>query len=523
MSEFPEGIRAARGHLWKNQPAENLSQRVHTLYEVGNQGADPREWWGAVHNLRYVIEQAQLHGRRVRPAGATWSMSPLVPTEDYVVDMRRLDSMLAPPGPEEVLPGVEASRLAHVQSGAPVGLVNARLRAAGRALRVFGALQGQSLFGAMCTGTHASVLGRGAMGDYARALHLITEGGRSLWLERASNHRVHVSWEAGTQGPVTLPSFAERLGAELVRNDELFDAALVGLGSFGLVHSVLVEVDMLRDFRMYRQRQELDGALRHALRTLDFTGLALPGGGARPYHFEVAILPHAAQPGRRGAYVTTLYASPSEARGPAMSPPVDALARVIAGLFQHAERLTPRVAREIFEEQCTDVEACGSIGELFAPPSASVAARFRPIGSEVGVPLADAERALDAILQVVEEHWRGEPAYCFPGFIVLRYVWPTHALLGFNRFAPTCTLGMPALGDVPGTESFYARVWQELARQGISYTLHWGQLGSFDSASLRHMYGANVERWRAARRELLSPQGRRLFSNHFLEQAGLAD
>lgn len=521
MSEFPEGIHATRDCVWKNQPAENLQQRVHTLYEVGNRSEDRAGWVGGVQNLRYVIEQAQRHGRRVRPAGATWSMSPLVPTEDYVVDLRRLDSMLAPPGPEEVLPGVEASRLAHVQAGAPVGLVNARLRQAGRALRVFGALQGQSLFGAMSTGTHASVLGRGTMADYVRGLHLITEGGRSLWLERASSRGVHVRWEAGAQGPVTLPSFAERLGAELVRSDELFDAALIGLGSFGLVHSVLVEVDPLRDFRMYRQRQEVDGALRHALRTLDFTGLALPGGSEQPYHFEVAILPHAAQPGGRGAYVTTLYASAEQ--GPALPPPVDALARVIAGLFQHSERLTPRVAQEIFEQQCTDVEARGTIGELFAPPSASVAARFRPIGSEVGVALADAERALDTLLQVVEECWRGEPAYCFPGFVVLRYVWPTHSLLGFNRFAPTCTLGMPALGDVPGTEAFYSRVWRELARRGIAYTLHWGQLGTFDSASVRHMYGAQVERWKAARHQLLSPEGRRLFSNHFLEQAGLAD
>jgi hypothetical protein len=37
------------------------------------------------------------------------------------------------------------------------------------------------------------------------------------------------------------------------------------------------------------------------------------------------------------------------------------------------------------------------------------------------------------------------------------------------------------------------------------------------------MYGANVDAWLAARRRLLSPAGRRLFSNAFLERMGLGD
>ena len=56
------------------------------------------------------------------------------------------------------------------------------------------------------------------MQDYVCGIHLIPDARRSVWLERASC-------------PVTTAAFAAALGAELRRDDGLFEAALVSFGA----------------------------------------------------------------------------------------------------------------------------------------------------------------------------------------------------------------------------------------------------------------------------------------------------
>ena len=37
-----------------------------------------------------------------------------------------------------------------------------------------------------------------------------------------------------------LSAFAESIGAESIKDDTLFNAALVGFGSFGIIHGVMI-------------------------------------------------------------------------------------------------------------------------------------------------------------------------------------------------------------------------------------------------------------------------------------------
>ena len=67
-----------------------------------------------------------------------------------------------------------------------------------------------------------------------------------------------------------------------------------------------------------------------------------------------------------------------------------------------------------------------------------------------------------------------------------------------------------------------------VTREDIDAVLDWDAKATpsyeidFTPARVRAMYGANLDAWLAARRKLLSPAGRRLFSNAFLERMGLA-
>jgi hypothetical protein len=53
--------------------------------------------------------------------------------------------------------------------------------------------------------------------------------------------------------------------------------------------------------------------------------------------------------------------------------------------------------------------------------------------------------------------------------------------------------------------------------------MHWGKLLGLGAAEVRRLYGEDVDRWLAARRALLTPSLRRVFSNRFLEELDLED
>jgi hypothetical protein len=138
------------------------------------------------------------------------------------------------------------------------------------------------------------------------------------------------------------------------------------------------------------------------------------------------------------------------------------------------------------------------------------------MSTEIGVPLAEAENALDAVIEVATEFpWGGFPA--------LRFVKRSKALLAFTHFAPvTCTIELPSVGSARSQEAF-ERIWDELEHRGIRYALHWGQMLRVDPARLLGAYGVRLNRWLAARRSFLGPVGRRTFANGMLVSAGLAD
>ena len=118
-----------------------------------------------------------------------------------------------------------------VGAGARVRDVNAALCGTGRALAMLGAYTGQTLVGAICTGTHGSGFSFGPLHTFVRSVQLVgAAGGRS------KEYRI----EPG-QGITNRALYmADNPSVELIQNDEAFRAVLVGLGAFGIVTSVIV-------------------------------------------------------------------------------------------------------------------------------------------------------------------------------------------------------------------------------------------------------------------------------------------
>lgn len=496
---------------WSNKH-RTFTQPVEALYDVWNptlaDGASPVEGLRAtVRALGGLVREAVRDGARLRAVGSGWSISEVAATGGRVVNTKPLNWLFSV-SPGSVSPAYAGDRegLVFAQCGASVAQLDEHLAARGRALRAHGASNGQTVVGAFSTGSHGSAIDGGALQDGVVGLHLVVGGERHVWLERASY-------------PVASASFVGRLETELVRDDALFEAALVGLGAFGIVHAALLETEPLFLLEAHRARAPLGGPLggplRDALGRLDFGGLALPDARARPHHFDVVVNPYDLD---RGAYYTVMYRRPYRddydriEGGDWGLRPGDDFLHVAGVVSDEVPALIPGLVNGVMNARYRPYAGrTGTLGEVFSYNTIHGRAST---GSAVGVPLGRAAEALDLLLETAAAHGP------FAGVLGLRYVRASRGLLAFTRFPVTCVIDLDGV-DSARTRAFFEHAWDALAASGIPHAYHWGKAGPFDAARLRTLYGPALDGWRAARRHLLGPAVAPVFASPFLERAGL--
>jgi FAD binding domain-containing protein len=463
----------------------------------------PDRYNATTRRLQRLLADARQQQVRVRAYGGGWSFSGAPATDGWLVNTKPTDYRfrMSPSFVESsYAPGPDGLRF--VQCGNTVTFLNRWLRDEGRSLRTCGASNGQTIVGAMSTGTHGSALDVGSVQDYVRGIHLVTGPDRHVYLEPASL-------------PVASPAFAQRIGAPLMRNDALFRAALVNLGGLGIVHGVLIETDPL--FLLHRQRMKygLDSALRQAIRTLDVSGLPFPPGVTRPFHFDIVMNPYDVA---RGTWVTVMTKEPYiDGYTPPATPagglaPGDTLISVMGRLFDVMGDAIPAAMTALLNMQFHAGDVIGTLGEIFGDTTTE----GKAAGASFGLAADRAEQALDVVLSTMGG---GGP---YPCLVALRFVKGTTATLGFTRFPETCIIDL----DGPlstRTRDCYQRVRAALTAAQIPFTQHWGKIVDLNAADVRTCYGpAAVESWKDARNQLLAPEERRAFSNAFLEGLGLA-
>jgi FAD/FMN-containing dehydrogenase len=510
---FVDLERSRRWNNWHNTSGVGGSvERFYTPRNIWDDGAAPvraRGFEPGLAGLQQIVQEAELACKRVRAVGSGWSLSRAAFVEDFLVNTARLAWWSVGFSAPMVEPSFQdrRGRLVLAQCGVQIKVLNAFLEQRGLALPTAGASNGQTIVGAISTGTHGSAHDVGGMADFAVGLHVVAEGGRSHWIERASR-------------PAMTAAFARWLGATVIRDDDLFLAAVVGLGSFGLVHAVVFEAVPLYllelSVRQYDYAQVEAAALARSP-----ASLGLPAGDESPYHFEVVINPYRRAAGQGGAFVRVLY------HRPAMDPlPRPAIASghtlrsndlvSIASVFSDAiPASVPGLLQSELHDSLAPGEAAvlGTPGQHFgdSPPTGG------GTSTEIGVPLDRLGDALAAIFSVTDQFVFGAP-------VALRYVRGSDALLAFTCFSPTtCAIEMPGI-DSARTREGQARVWNELRSRGIPHTFHWGQALPGDRDWVVAGFGPQrVQRWLDARARLLvTTAGRRMFSNALLESSGLA-
>jgi hypothetical protein len=148
---------------------ERLFQAANNVELADGQFVQDVEFLSGLESLQEILAQAQVDGKRLRAFGSKWSTNNLAYDDDYLVGTRGLNYCKIGIDDEAQVTENYAdirSRLAYVQSGVMVKRLGRALLEEGLALQNMGNTDGQSLAGAISTGTHGGSVFGGSMQDF---------------------------------------------------------------------------------------------------------------------------------------------------------------------------------------------------------------------------------------------------------------------------------------------------------------------------------------------------------------------
>ncbi len=439
-----------------------------------------------------------------RMLGAGWSWTKIATARDGLMyDTKQLNTTIRI-SPKSVKPGYpgDPKNLLFAQCGNAVWELSKELRPQKLSLKTSGASNGQTIAGVISTGAHGSTIDVGAVQDFVVGLHLIVSPTRHIWLERKS-------------APVVSSFFVEKLQTELVQDDQLFNAALVSFGSFGIIHGVMIETEDLFLLETNMQRIPYVAPLKNLMTTLNFSTATLPGGNERPFHFAIILNPYDMN---GGAYVSTFYKRPYREDYIRPKPndggigPGDDAPCFIGTITNTIPTLVPVAVNKLVAGKLKPYsKQFGTLGEIFN----NTTLRGKLLSAAIGLPIDQVERVTELL---VELNKTDGP---FAGLFAYRYVKKSKATLAFTRFDFTCILELDGAFS-NATMNFYRAVWKKLENEQIPFTVHWGKMNELNFEKITRMYGKDsVEAWIAARNKLLDVDCRKVFTNPILTQWGL--
>ena len=517
---MPNGRRFFRQKAQEQGRHQSFTQALDGEYAFRNDpGTKPplETYNDATRELQDIVGECVQAGKKLRARGSLWSLSTAAVTDGRLLDATALRLAFRIPKALTVLGDAATARLRFVECGNSIAALNDYLFADGMSLPASGSNNGQSLAGALSTGTHGGAYKFGAIPEMVVGLHLVTGPNRHVYLERQSR-------------PIMKPNFAQSLGAEFIQDDTLFNAALVSFGAFGIIHGIMIEARELFTLNAVRFRHPYDVTLKAAIAASDPTLIPLPPAAAavptdKPYHFEVFLNPNedAAAAGAfvlvmyEDAYDRASYAAPVWDGGQSGmgASGLDVMGALLDNIPSPLNRLVVPFLNEEVENEFSPYVKKAIVRDLFRGEKVL----GKTLACGVAMPAELAVEAMDIAIKTYRD--AGE---ILPVVLSHRFVKGTQALLGFTRFAQTAVFEIDSV-NTPKTRAYFEQVWADLDAAGIPFTLHWGKFNSFlTAARVRDRYGAAaVDQWIASRETLLeTPAVRQVFSNAFMTNLGLA-
>jgi FAD binding domain len=504
------------------QPWNSIHGTHHTtvaqLIDVDNIGPQSTVLTGfdmfryAGEALDGLIREAREAGKRVLAIGSGWGLSKINITDGWLVNTKLLNGCydIADKYFDASYPATDRPTVVFAQAGMQIAELNAYLEliphdiAKKRALKAAGIGNGQTIAGAVSGNTHGSQINFGAMPDFVVGLHIATGSGRTLWIERASK-------------PVLNQEFVTKIGADLIRDDDIFNAAVVSFGSFGIIAAMAVETD-----RIYQLEFPPIGDIHHDDLKAKLSGFA-DADPAEVDHYEFIFDPHtrkemAMEAGAKRVPFQPGVPTPKprwilrDKNG--FAPGINAV-KLLGLLRSVPPGFVTGLQFKEYRRRALLGGVRGTPGQLY---TSSIYYLEGYTESAIGVSVRDAPAMMDVCSEVAKE-------MRLPSISQVRLCRSSEATLGFTQHeSKTAVFEVAMLNDERFPE-FERRMDEALRAEGIRYTLHWSKNSGIEPEKLDYMYGAEkVASWKAARRAVFGDDATlmRLFEHDAMVLAGLA-
>ncbi len=244
--------------VWQNS--------IKTMEVVPQQYFEPH----SLGEIEHIVQQAIDHGAEVRAVGSGHSFSDAPRAPGYLIDMDHLDKV-------EKYAFSDNDMHFEVECGIKIRDLNRLLdKEYNLAISTMGGIDHQSISGAVSTGTHGSSLDFGAISKMVKSMVLVTHDlsdpmkVETLRIEPKNGPTI----EAGYQGP------------RLIKDDDLFNSALVSFGTMGIIYSLVVEAEplfYLQETKVLLDWPELKAMLQEEKLFEDQRSVFTL---TNPYHFE---------------------------------------------------------------------------------------------------------------------------------------------------------------------------------------------------------------------------------------------
>lgn len=510
---------------WVNEHGTYKKSNVTRILPIAAAGDAYARWRRVGEVLQEVVGRAFQFNEPLRADGSRWSLNQIGVPTNWALSLAAHDVL-------EQVPNTWLSssyqtdlrvrdRVPMLISGSmKIGRINRFLALRDLALQTSGASDGQTLAGATTTGTHGGAISFGAIHDSFSAIHIMVGPSQAV-LVQPSSKPLKKSAAASLTSWLGFPT-------EVISDDAIFEAAIVGLGSMGLVLNIVVETEPLY-FLTNVTTPHTGDEWRDVLSSRSPAGIA--GHPSNPWHLEVLMTPYEQKPRTAPrAWVKTMIKTPYQDQpGVEIDPsharrPNPDLIGLIAGAAEVLDRGATNAAfRAAITAQM--VERYGlkkSVrralpGVMFGPTALP---RGQGQSVEFVVDGAAALPAVETILGALQSEFK--KGRQFLGGIEIRFVGGSRATLAPNAKSPTCFIELPAI-RTKETVKIYDACGASLGKAGIAFGCHWGQYLTGTENSLKTYWSEEQRRSFINSRKKLLPteKARRIFASRILGPAGL--
>ncbi|KAF7553052.1 hypothetical protein G7Z17_g3925 [Cylindrodendrum hubeiense] len=466
----------------------------------------------SLNDLLSAVKTAQSNKSTMRAVGSGHSFSDVSPTDGILLDPHKMNQVLKIDTTVLKDPS-SVSGLVSVESGITIANLNSYLDSQDVALANMGAYDGQTLAGAISTGTHGTGVTFGPIASSVRALVLVSSDGTVYQIEPSK----------GITDPAKFASSSNPYKVQLKQDDDWFNTTLVAMGCTGLIYSYMIGVVPafhLQEFRKAYTWDELKAGLNEGASS----SVLMKHRG-----YEINMNPYADENGVRKCIQvthdeTSLAACGNRGilnwLGGIISTIPGAEAILVWALNKWPGKSLAVINDAIGALVTPRKELNGYIDKSFKVLDVGSAVNsLKAYAMELSMPcdkslVANVEKLLDVLAEQAKKN------QYLAGPLNLRFVAESNAYLAPQANRVTCMVEMDTLVGIKTSQTLLKDyVKTKMCTPGSGIRVHWGlDLNTVTEADVRDMY-PDFPKWFAIYKTL---NGDGMWNNNFTNRIGIS-